>query len=97
MKSLSELELVDQQVPDAHVERQQQVGRLLGRAQREQRAVRDLGEVDLAALGEQQAQLRHRGIQEREDRLERLPLRPGVGSRRRLLEGDQRQAQRLVA
>ena len=44
------LELVDQDVRDLLVEREQQVARVVDRAERAHRAVRELGEVGLAAL-----------------------------------------------
>ena len=72
------LELVDQDVLDARVEREQEVGRLLGRAERAHRGLRHLGEVGLAVLGEHHLQVRGGERQELEDRAERLPLLVGV-------------------
>ncbi len=49
--------------------------------------MRDLGEVHLVPFLEHQQQLRERGVEQREDRLQRLPLRLGVRGGR---HGEQR-------
>ena len=89
------LELVDQDVLDARVEREQEVGRLLRRAERAHRGLRHLGEVGLAVLGEHQLQVRGGARQELEDRAERLPLLVGVALLGHAQERFERLAQRL--
>src|SRR5205823_7195265 len=72
------LELIHQDVADLRVEREQEIGGALGRAERAHRALRDLGEVGLAALGEDELEVRGRAGEELEDGAERLPLLGGV-------------------
>src|SRR5947209_815120 len=87
------LELVDQDVRDLLVEREQQVARVVDRAERLERAVRELGEVSLAALAEQHLEVRDGGLEKREDRFQRLPLPVVVFRRRHVAEGEERLAQ----
>src|SRR5882762_10514338 len=87
------LELVDQDVRDLLVEREQQVARVVDRAERLERAVRELGEVGLAALAEQHLEVRDGGLEQREDRFQRLPLPVVVFRRRHVVDGPQRLAQ----
>ena len=87
------LELVDQDVRDLLVEREQQVARIVDRAERRERAVRELGEVGLAALAEQHLEVRDGGLEQREDRFQRLPLPVVVLRRRHVAEGEERLAQ----
>src|SRR5881296_3151374 len=87
------LELVDQDVRDLLVEREQQVARVVDRAERLERAVSELGEVGLAALAEQHLELRDRGLEKREDRFQRLPLPVVVLRRRHVVERPERLAQ----
>src|SRR5262249_50251258 len=87
------LELVDQDMRDLLVEREQQVARVVDRAECLERAVRELGEIGLAALAEQNLELRDRGLEKREDRFERLPLPVVVLRGRDAPEGNQRLAQ----
>ncbi len=87
------LELVDQDVRDLLVEREQQVARVVDRAERLERAVSELGEVSLAALAEQHLEVRDGGLEKREDRFQRLPLPVVVFRRRHVAEGEKRLAQ----
>ena len=87
------LELVDQDVRDLLVEREQEVARVVDRAERRERAVRELGEVGLAALPEQHLEVRDGGLEQREDRFQRLPLPVVVFRRRHVAEGEERLAQ----
>src|SRR6266702_1149152 len=81
------LELVDQDVRDLLVEREQQVARVVDRAERLERAVGELGEVSLAALAEQHLEVRDGGLEKREDRFQRLPLPVVVPLRRHVVDG----------
>ena len=76
------LEFVDQDVLDADVERQQEIGGRIGLAQRAHRALGNLGEVGLAALGKYHQQLSGCPRQQLEHRVERFPLRRGIFRRR---------------
>src|SRR5206468_3100128 len=87
------LELVDQDVRDLLVEREQQVARVVDRAERGERAVRELGEVGLAALAEQHLEVRDGGLEKRKDRFQRLPLPVVVLRRRHVVERPERFAQ----
>src|SRR5262249_56171699 len=87
------LELVDQDVRNLLVEREQQVARVVDRAERLERAVRELGEVGLAALAEQHLELRDGRLEERENRFQRLPLPVVVFRRRHVVDGEERLAQ----
>ena len=93
----SVLEFVDEYVLDAHVERQQQIGRRLGVAQRAHRALRDFGEIGLPALAEHDGQFGHRARQQFQHRAQRFPLRLRVCRRRQCLQCNERKPQRLVA
>jgi hypothetical protein len=80
---------------DPRVQREQQVGRVVGRAERAHRGLRDLGEVGLAALGEHHLELRGGARQELEDGAEGLPLLVGVALVGHAQERFERLAQRL--
>src|SRR5437879_540523 len=56
-------------VAEAVVEREEQVARRLGRAEGAHGALRELGEVGLAALGEDDLELRHREGKHADDRI----------------------------
>jgi len=87
------LELVDQDVRDLLVEREQQVARVVDRAERLERAVSELGEVSVAALAEQHLEVRDGGLEKREDRFQRLPLPVVVFRRRHVVQSPQRFSQ----
>src|SRR5438445_13379504 len=67
------LELVDQDVADAVVEREEQVARRLGRAEGAHGALRELGEVGLAELGEDDLELLHRERTYEDYRIQNYP------------------------
>ena len=91
------LELVDEQVPDAVVEREREIARRLRAAQREQRALRDLGEIDLAARLEHELQLRRRARKQPHDRSQHFPLVITVFARRKLAHLGERQPECVMA
>ena len=93
MRERRVLELVHQDVLHAVVEREQEIGRRLGRPQGAHGALRHLGEVDLAALAEYHLEVRRSERQQLEDRLEHLPLVVGVALGRHVLQRDERLAQ----
>ena len=77
------------------VEREQEIGRILRRAERAHRALRDLGEVGLAALGEHQLQLGGGAREELQYGAEHFPLVVGVALVGHAQDGFERGAQRL--
>ena len=76
------LELVNQQMMDAVIERQRQIGRRLIGAQCAQCALRNFGEVDLPARLEHQLQLPNSQRQQAQDGVKHLPLAVAVLRRR---------------
>jgi len=90
------LELVDQQMPDAIVERKREIGWSIHAAESEQRTLRNLGEVDLPAGLKHQFQLRDRARQQPRDRAEDFPLAFAVGRRRQAADFVQCVAQSVV-
>src|SRR5690606_29345111 len=68
------LELVDEDVPDPVVEREQQIRWRVVAAERFARRERDLDEIDDLALGEDDAKLRRRAAQHEPEIRERTPL-----------------------
>ena len=97
MRDRGVLELVDQDVADAVVEREEQVARRVGRAEGAHGALRELGEVGLAALGEDHLELRHREGKHADDRIQNFPLRVAVALGRHAEERLQGPAKLLVA
>jgi hypothetical protein len=97
------LELVDQQVPDAVVERQREVGWVtVGVDQRGDRSLPDLGEVDPPLAGEDQLQVQDSEQQQPGNGTEYGPLRIGVachGQLARLVQalGEGRVVAQIVA
>ncbi len=72
------LEFVDQQVMNAVIQRQRQVSRGFFRAQRQQRALRNLGEIHLAMRLKHQFQLTDGQLQQAQDGAQHLPLTVAV-------------------
>ena len=87
------LEFIDQDVMDAVVKRQQEVGGRVFGAQGEQRALRDLDKVGLAAQGEHQLEFGHGARQQAGDGTKRGPLLGTVMRGRHQLHVDQGGAQ----
>ncbi len=91
------LELVDQDVADAVIERQREIGGRFVGAERLARRVGDLGVVDPGTLGEHHAQARGGDRQHVEQRIEHLPLALGVGGLRQPGNAGERLAQGACA
>ena len=70
----SVLEFIDQDVTDAIVERQREIGRRLGTSQRGGRGVGNGREIDLSAAREHQHELGGGHGQQMDQRLQHLPL-----------------------
>jgi hypothetical protein len=90
------LEFVDQQVPDAVIERQREISGRIRFAQRAQRALRNLDKVDLAARLEHELETRHRLRQQAQDGAQHFPLAFAVGGWRQAPHFIERNAQGSV-
>ena len=84
------LELVDEDVRDAQVRREQQLFRRVGVAERGQRAQRRLAEVRLAGAREHELQLRRERRQQRERCRDERPRVLAIARRRQRAHGVQR-------